>query len=173
MNLSKPVIETERLFLYQMDEQDQEWFFQLNSDPEVMRYTGEECFTSLEQSLTVLRERPIYDYQTYGYGRWACVLKETDEVIGWCGLKYLEECDEVDIGYRFFERFWGMGLGTEASKACVEYGLNDLQLDHIIGIALEDNIGSTRVLEKSGLQYVGPMKYEGFDVVRYEIYANS
>ena len=167
MNRAEPVIETDRLYLCCMDEADYEWFFRLNSDPEVMRYTGEDCFTSIEQSLQVLRERPMVDYQKYGYGRWACVLKNSGEVIGWCGLKYLDDLNEVDIGYRFFEEFWGQGLGTEASRACVEYGLNKLGMDKIIGLALEENIASTRVLEKSGLSYDGRMDYEGFDVVRY------
>ena len=142
MDLSKPVMETERLWLYPMDEQDQHWFFELNSDPEVMRYTGEDCFTSMEQSLSVLRERPMRDYREYGYGRWACVLKEGGEVIGWCGLKFLPELGETDIGYRFFKHFWGKGLGTEASKACVNFGLKELKLDSIIGIALEENVAS-------------------------------
>ncbi|WP_289155133.1 GNAT family N-acetyltransferase [Porticoccus sp. W117] len=169
MDLNNPVLETERLYVCRMDEADQEWFYRLNSDPEVMRYTGEDCMTSLEQSLQVLRERPMRDYQKYGYGRWACVMKGSNDVIGWCGLKYLDDLEEVDVGYRFFKEFWGQGLGTEASRACVQYGLNELGLEKIIGLALEENIASTRVLEKSGLSYDGRMDYEGFDVVRYVI----
>ena len=163
------VIETERLWLRKLDEADVEPFYQLSADPDVMRYTGEPCFTGREQALQVLRERPIRDYQRYGYGRWACILKETDEFIGWCGLKYLEECGEVDVGYRFFPKFWGRGLGTEASRACVQYGFEVLNLSRIIGIALPENVASTRVLEKSGLELEGPMNYEGFDVVRYVV----
>ncbi|UTW45952.1 GNAT family N-acetyltransferase [bacterium SCSIO 12696] len=169
MNCEKPVIETERLWLCEMDEQDQGWFFELNSDPEVMKYTGEDCFKTPEQALQVLRERPMRDYRQYGYGRWACVLKDSQKVIGWCGLKYLDDLDQVDVGYRFFKRFWGNGLGTEASRACVQYGLNSLGLECIIGLALEENIGSIRVLEKSGLEYDGRMDYEGFDLVKYVI----
>ncbi|MCV6606566.1 MAG: GNAT family N-acetyltransferase [Porticoccaceae bacterium] len=169
MDLNNPVLETERLYLCRMDEADSEWFYRLNSDPEVMRYTGEDCMTSLEQSLQVLRERPMKGYREYGYGRWACVLKEGGDVIGWCGLKYLDDLKEVDVGYRFFKEFWGLGLGTEASRACVQYGLNELGLKSVIGLALEENIASTRVLEKSGLSFEGRMDYEGFDVVRYVV----
>lgn len=167
--MSEVVIETERLLLRKLTEQDAELFFQLNSDPEIMRYTGEDCLTDLQQALNVLRERPLRDYQKFGYGRLACILKDTNEFIGWCGLKCLEELDEVDVGYRFFPRFWGRGLGTEASRACVQYGFEVLKLPYIIGIALPENVASTRVLEKSGLQLEGDMQYEGFDVVRYVI----
>lgn len=167
------VLETGRLWLRQMNEQDIDWFYRLNTDEQVMRYTGEPCYTDRRQAMKVLRERPIRDYSLYGYGRLACVLKASNEPIGWCGLKYLDDLDEVDIGYRFLSQFWGQGLATEASRACVQYGFETLGLKRIIGIALPENRASVRVLEKSGLHYDGPMTFEGFEVVRYVATANG
>src|SRR3954447_17463488 len=105
------MLETDRLVLREHTEADGEVVFRLGSDPELIRFTHDTPFTTVEQAVEVLRLHPMADYQKYGYGRWACVLKETGEVIGFAGLKYLADLDgEVDVGYRFLRTFWGRGL---------------------------------------------------------------
>src|SRR5262249_8110165 len=113
------VLQTERLLLREFVEADAEAFLALGSDPAVNRYTGDPGLASLEQALEIMRAYPMADYQRHGYGRWACVLKETGQVIGFAGLKYLPELDEVDLGYRLLAAYWGRGLATEASRACL------------------------------------------------------
>src|SRR5437773_1204468 len=84
-----------------------------------------------EQAKETLCEHPIADYRKYGFGRWAVVLKTNGKAIGMAGLKYLAEWNEVDLGYRLLPEYWGMGLATEASRACVEYGFHTLKLSRI------------------------------------------
>jgi RimJ/RimL family protein N-acetyltransferase len=82
------------------------------------------------------------DYTKHGFGRWVVALKTTGEMVGWAGLKFLEESKEVDIGYRLLSEFWGKGYATEASRPCIEYGFKQLGLNTIIAFVLPDNSAS-------------------------------
>jgi RimJ/RimL family protein N-acetyltransferase len=171
--VGRRMMETERLWLREFDEGDVADFYALGSDPQVIRYTGADQLTSLEHALEVLRSRPIADYQQYGYGRWACILKTTGEFIGWAGLKYLKELPGVDMGYWLLPAHWGCGLATEAAAACVRYGFERLNLQCIIGLVDPANVASVRVLEKVGMNYIGPSDIYGGKFIRYEIRADS
>src|ERR1051325_41813 len=168
--MSKPIIETPRLLLRQFTLDDAAAFLRLGSDPQIIRHTGDPgTLKTLDDARMVLTTRPIADYQKHGYGRWACVLKSSQEVIGFAGLKYLDDLDEVDIGYRFFPEFWGQGLATEASRPAVEYGFTQLKLPRIIGLVDPDNTASVRVLQKLGLTYVETFDYRGIRTAKYLI----
>ena len=91
--------------------------------------------------------------------------------MGWCGLKYRPELDEVDLGYRYHKAFWGKGYATEAARASLEYGFNEAKLQRIVGRAEHANIGSLKVLEKCGMQYIGDEAVDGCDVRTYEALA--
>lgn len=154
----KFLIETERLGLREFSPADAVHFYHLNADPEVIKYTGDPPFGSIGDARGFLEK---YDaYEKAGYGRWAVILKDTEEFIGWCGLKYLPELDETDIGFRFFQKHWGKGYATEAAIACVDYGFKTLKLKRIVGRAMSANLASVRVLEKAGLKLAGEMIFE-------------
>jgi RimJ/RimL family protein N-acetyltransferase len=146
-------IETERLILREFTLEDAAAFQVLNADPEVLRYTYDAPLQSLEAARRALEEAPLRDYATYGYGRVACVLKDSDELIGFSGLKYLPEYGETDIGYRFMRRFWGQGLATESARPMMRYGREALGLERIVGLVDPDNDASVNVLRKLGLSY--------------------
>jgi ribosomal-protein-alanine N-acetyltransferase len=138
---------------------------QLSGHPDVMRFTGEPPVPSLGAAREAIAN--YRDFDDVGYGRWACNLKETQAVIGFCGLKYLTDLDEVDVGYRFLPEFWGRGLATEACAASLEFGFTHLRLNQIIGLVLPGNTASTRVLEKVGMQADGEFVYDGICVLRF------
>jgi [ribosomal protein S5]-alanine N-acetyltransferase len=117
--------------------------------------------------MEVLRSRPIADYGKYGYGRWACEYKASGEVIGFAGLKFLEDLREVDLGYRLLPAYWGLGLATEACRAVVEYGRSHLHIDEIIGLVDPANRASARVLEKLDFTFIRVVPYLGENVARY------
>ncbi|HCT45802.1 MAG: GNAT family N-acetyltransferase [Phycisphaerae bacterium] len=146
---------------------DCESFYHLNSHPEVMRYTGEPPLRSLMDARRAIADYP--DFETVGFGRWACVLKDTGAVIGFCGLKYLPELEEVDVGFRFFPEYWGQGIATETCSACIAFGFEVLKLDRILGLVLTENKASIRVLEKCGLTQNGEVTYDGERALKYEI----
>ncbi len=74
------------------------------------------------------------------------LLRGTGENIGFAGLKYLEDLDEVDVAYRLLPKYWGKGLATEVALASVRHGFTNLGLKQIIGLAMPENIASVRVL---------------------------
>lgn len=145
------ILETDRLLLRELEPADAAEFFNLNQNPDVIRYTGDEPFGDIAAARAFLEN--YKDYQQHGYGRWAVIEKTTDTFTGWCGLKYDPTRDETDIGFRFFEHFWNRGFATESALACLNYGFRTLRLENIVGRVMQENTASIRVLEKIGLAF--------------------
>jgi [ribosomal protein S5]-alanine N-acetyltransferase len=154
------VIETDRLLLRTFTEDDAPLIYELNLDPEVTRYTHDPM-TDIEQAKKVLVEVILPQYALYNHGRWAVHLKPALEFLGWSGLKYIPDRDEIDLGYRYMKRFWGKGYATEAAYACLQHGFQRLNMQRIVGRALPGNAGSIKVLENCGMQYVGEENIHG------------
>lgn len=167
----KPILETNRLLLRELNTNDAENFFGLNNNPNVIKYTGDSAFKSIDEAGEFLEN--YKDYRLNGYGRWAVIHKETSKFIGWCGLKFDEIGNETDIGFRFFEEVWNKGYATESAKACLIYGFEKLKLKRIVGRAMKKNRSSIRVLEKIGLEYEKDAEFEGCDAVIYKIEKNQ
>lgn len=163
----KAIIKTNRLLLRELSVDDAENFYNLNLNPNVIKFTGNSAFKNIEEAEKFLEN--YQDYKLNGYGRWAVINKETYEFIGWCGLKFGEIENETDIGFRFFEKEWNKGYATESAKACIDYGFEKLKLKRIIGRAMKENIGSIKVLEKIGLEFEQNTNFEGQDAVIYKI----
>jgi len=145
------ILETARLILREYEEVDAPHMFELNSDPEVLKFTGDISFQSVDHALQLITN--YHAYKEHGYGRWSCILKETQEYLGWCGLRKDNHGIDTDIGYRFHRRHWGKGYATESAAACVELGFKTFGLPQIIGRAKHEHVASIRVLEKLGLTH--------------------
>lgn len=155
----KTLIETKRLLLREITLDDKEDLFTLHSDPEVQKFTGEPVVKSLEEIEKAIGGR-ISHYKKYGFGRWATFLKKDMQFVGWAGLLYLPEFDEIDLGFRFLPEYWGSGIATEASKAILTYAFNTLKLSKIVAIAMKENKASIRVMEKVGMEFYKIAPYE-------------
>ncbi|MCX6292464.1 MAG: GNAT family N-acetyltransferase [Bacteroidetes bacterium] len=144
-------IETDRLVMREFSLEDVDAMWELNSDPDVIQYTGDRSFTNRQEVIDLITG---YDqYSKYKMGRWSMSLKATGEYIGWCGIKYLADLDETDLGFRLMKKFWDKGYATESSVAALSYGFDQLALKSILGRAAKDNIRSIRVLKKLGMVY--------------------
>ncbi|KNB60374.1 GNAT family N-acetyltransferase [Chryseobacterium sp. Hurlbut01] len=161
------ILETDRLLLREFEVCDAKNFYELNLNPNVIKYTGNKAFKDINEAKNFLEN--YSDYQRNGFGRWAVINKSNHEFLGWCGLKYDEKLNETDIGFRFFEHFWNLGFATESAKACIDYGFAQLNLKTIVGRAMKENSASVKVLEKIGLQYVRDFDFNGHDGVIYSI----
>lgn len=146
--------------------------FELDSNPEVHRFLGNQPVTSMQQVYDVI-EFIRKQYEENGIGRWAVILKETSEFIGWSGLKLARDMngyDEFyDLGYRFIPRFWGKGYATETAKAFVEFGFDQMKLNKICTHTMVDNINSAKVLQKAGFEFTGTFEHEGEACKWFEI----
>jgi RimJ/RimL family protein N-acetyltransferase len=164
-------LETKRLFFRELITSDAEALFELDSNPEVHRYLGNNPVTSIGQIEDAIRNIRK-QYKKNGIGRWAAILKDTGEFIGWAGLKLEHNVNGqeqyYDLGYRFIQRFWDKGYASEASTAFVEYGFNVLNLEKINAFADADNAASRRVLEKAGLGFINFFDYDGARHAWYE-----
>lgn len=147
------VLRTDRLILRPFTIDDIDAAYKMNLDEEVSRWTGDGGVVGKEEIRRRIQEDVLGDYAKYRYGRMAVVLKETEEFIGFCGLKYLEDYEEVDLGYRLMSQYWGRGYATEACQVCLDYGFGQLGLNKIIAMVLPQNKASIRVLDKLGFQF--------------------
>ena len=157
------ILTTSRLYLRQFECNDAKNLFALNNDQEVIKYTGDEPFQSEADALGFINNYKHYDM--HGFGRWSVVIKESDKFIGWCGLKLNEEND-IDIGFRFFKKYWNQGYATESAKAVLDYGFNVLKIDTIIGRVAPKNIASVKILEKLGMEFKWRSNCHGIENAR-------
>lgn len=148
------VLETPRLILRSFTLDDVDAMYQLMTVPDVIRYVGNKPAQSKQDTLDYLQQHPLRDYQVYGYGRFACVWKETGQVIGFSGIKYLEEISETELGYRFLPEFWGKGLATEAGSAVIEFA-KSLGLTRLVAVIHPQNEGSIQVALRLGFVLEG------------------
>jgi len=153
------VLVTERLVLKEFSPADAQGFYELNLDPEVIRYTGDVPFASVLETESFIRS---YDhYERYGFGRWSVFTKDTGDYIGFCGLNHKPALDEVDVGFRLLKRFWGKGYATEAARGSILHGFEEYDLDKIVGRAMQENLASHRVLQKLGMRLEKTFEAEG------------
>lgn len=158
------MLDTSRLILRPARHSDAFNLYQLNSDPLVMKYTGDTAFTSVSEYEVLIRDRLIPQFDKYKMSRFMVTLKSDGTFIGWCGLKYSPETKEVDIGYRLMRQFWGQGYATEAARTTLDYGFNTLNLDLIFANVMPENIGSIKVVQKLGMTFKGTRKDPSYPV---------
>lgn len=170
--MKKP-IETERLILRELQLSDADGMFELDSNPNVHLFLGNRPVKHIEESIEYI-ENIQKQYQNFGIGRWAVILKETNEFIGWSGIKYIT--DEInkhqnfyELGYRFIEEHWGKGYASEAGKAFVDYAFKELKAEALYAYADAGNEGSRKILEKLGFHFVNSFTYQEELEVWYEL----
>ena len=112
----------------------------------------------------VIGERQAMEREL-GHAIWAVDDKTTGAFIGQCGLRPIDEGagPEIEIAYHYTKVSWGKGYGTEAAIAVVAHGFGPVCLERIVALALPDNVGSWRIMEKVGLRYEGLVNYFGLD----------
>lgn len=153
------LLETERLWLRPFALGDEDQVLVFSSNPVINKYTGDPIITTLDGVTDLIKNVWLSDYKKFGYGRYAVIAKESKTILGFCGVKYLPEIDETDLGYRLIPNYWGKGIATEASKAILEHAFNDLNLKRIVATVYPENTASTRVLKKLNFQFEKKASY--------------
>lgn len=162
------ILETERLYLREIKHSDYEALSKILQDEETM-YAYEGAFSDDETQEWL--DRQIGRYNEYGFGLWAVVLKETDEMIGQCGLTIQPWNDRqvLEIGYLLQKAYWHKGYATEAAKACREYAFTNLNADEVCSIIRDTNTASQNVALRNGMTVVDKWvkHYRGVDMPHY------
>jgi len=149
-------LETERLLLRQFTLDDVDNLYNLDSDPEVMRFVGG---TPTSREAVENHYLPAYlGYYERGdrYGFWAAVERSTGDFLGWFHLRPEERsrADEAELGYRLRAAAWGKGYATEGSRALIYKAFTELGVQRVLASTAINNFASRRVLEKAGLTFV-------------------
>ncbi|MBB3607498.1 GNAT family N-acetyltransferase [Rhizobium sp. BK602] len=151
------IAETERLLIRNWRDEDRDLAFEINSDERVMEFfpfrrNRAEADAFLERVRSMIAET--------GLGFYALEDKATGAAIGFCGLARTDHLEPfvkkgtVEIGWRLSARFWGKGFASESARALLVHGFETLGLDEIVSFAVHNNIRSTAVMERIGMQRV-------------------
>lgn len=156
------VLETQRLKLRLLNENDIGDLLLLFCDPVAMQYFP--SIKSYNETKEWLNEN-FKNYEIYGWGLFATVKKENNEFIGYCGFipqKNVNGKDEIEIGYGLIRSFWHYGYATEASMECKKYGFKNLNCNRLISLIRPENKPSINVAKRNG------MKWEA-DLIRWDL----
>ena len=169
----KVFVETERLILRELVDKDASAIFELDSDPLVHTYLGNNPMQTMKQSKEVI-EFVRKQYSENGIGRWATIEKESGDFIGWTGLKVEDKLTNGhvnynDLGFRFKPKYWGKGYATERAIACLDYGFEVLGWEKIYGAADVDNLGSNGVFRKLNFSLINTFHYDNIKCNWYEM----
>ncbi|MDE7303080.1 MAG: GNAT family N-acetyltransferase [Oscillospiraceae bacterium] len=163
------ILETERLYLRNLTQSDYASLCKILQDEETMyAYNGAFNDTETQEWL----DKQLARYEKYGFGLWAVVLKETEEMIGQCGLTMQDwnGGEVLEIGYLFQREHWHKGYATEAAKACKEYAFSQLGAEEVCSIIRDTNTASQRVALRNGMtksDEIMVKHYRGADMPHY------
>jgi [ribosomal protein S5]-alanine N-acetyltransferase len=156
MNL---LLETPRLILRPLEMSDAQAMFVMDSNPNVHKYLWQTPTQDIEETKKII-EYVQKQYQDNNIGRFATILKDSGEFIGWTGIKFVNEKPEngninfYDYGYRLNEKFWGKGYATEATKAWIQYAFNQMKIAEMNAYTHTNNDASNHILKKTGFNFM-------------------
>lgn len=164
----KKILETERLYLRELNETDFDSLCGILQDGETM-YAYEGAFSDSE--VREWLDRQIARYQKWNFGLWAVILKENGKLIGQCGLTLQpwNNLDVLEIGYLFNKAYWHKGFASEAAAACKNYAFNVLKAAEVCSIIRDTNITSQNVALRNGMVKTdsGIKHYKGIAMLHY------
>ena len=147
------IAETRRLRLRRLGTDDAAFMFELVNDRSWIDNIGERNVRTLEDARRYIEDSAIAMYERLGFGLYAVELEKTGEPTGICGLVKREGLDDVDLGFAFLPRFWGLGYALEASRAVLSYATETLGRRRIVAIVSRHNQRSIRLLGRLAFRF--------------------
>ena len=141
------ILETPRLRLRDWALSDAERFLAIHGDARVHRFTGAQPTVDLDAARARLA-KTIEVNSARGYGHWALVEREGEELVGNCGFRPCDRDGELEIGFIIAPDRWRCGYATEIVDACTRLGFDRFGLRRILSLTAPDNLAARRVLEK-------------------------
>lgn len=163
------IVETERLSIRQITNEDAINLTKVLADPIVMQYS----------TVGVHTDEQIYDYiancknqyDLNGFGHWAIYNSLTNEFVGVCGLNKheVDNDDVIHINYRLATDQQGKGFAVESTFGILKFAKNTLKLEIIHALIESANISSVKVVDRTGFQFVKAAVFRGFKVDIYQV----
>jgi len=150
------LLKTKRLILRRFTEADGAHLFDLDNDPEVMRFINGGTPTPRDViENEILPGFLHYDEGFPGYGFWAAIERASGDFLGWFSFRPAEGAPhEASLGYRLHKAAWGQGYATEGARALIRQGFTVLGVQRVVATTYQDNLASRRVMEKVGMTLV-------------------
>jgi RimJ/RimL family protein N-acetyltransferase len=167
------VFETDRLISRHLGESDIDVMFAVYSDPVGCRWVGDGTPITFEECVkwVAVTQR---NYKTRGYGMFAVQSRETNDVIGFCGLVHPGNQEVAELKYALRNDCWGQGFATEIASGALKYAINQLELDRVIATIDPENQASLRVAHKVGMSRLEPIREDdGSCIELFEYVANK
>lgn len=164
-----PVIETAHVRLRPFSITDTDNLFLIANQENIFRYFPNPAPWTREKTERFIHDQLLH-WEQHGFGWWSVEQLDAPGLIGWNGIQYLPDTDEIEVGYLLSKDYWGRGWTTEGTWASLQFGLETKGLDAIIAIVHPDNIASQRVALKCGMMFVDRNNYFGMDCFRYRIH---
>lgn len=153
-----PTLETDRLLLRKVTVDDTNDMYHYGSDEEVSKYVTWDT----HKTISATKEFVLYvlnRYQNKQIAPWGIELKENGKFIGTIDFVWWKpEHNKAEIVYVLSKDYWGQGIATEATKEVIKFGFTNMDLIRIEARSFTENIGSMRVMEKSGMSFEGVMR---------------
>jgi ribosomal-protein-alanine N-acetyltransferase len=161
-------LETERLLLRPVCQDDLDDLFALRSDPQVLQFLGQGKPWTREETAEKLR-RLARHWDEHGFGTWAMLDRADGRFVGWCGIGYWHDPPDIELGYTVAPRCWGRGLATEAVGCVLRYAFEVPRLPRVVGVARVGNVASQKVMLKAGMSLRQPYAFDVHEGLLYAV----
>lgn len=164
-------LDTERLHLRWLTEDDAPLMLAIWNDPDFIRHVGDRGIRSIEEARAAMQDGAFRLYREQGMGPYGVFLHNSEEAMGICGLFKRENLDFPDIGYGFLPAFCRSGYALEAATAVRDHAAGHMKLPRLLAIVSPGHSRSIRLLEKLGMTAGDRFRMPGDedDVVLYSI----
>jgi RimJ/RimL family protein N-acetyltransferase len=164
----KIILETNRLFLRELSENDYRDLCVIFQDRDVL-FAFVHLFS--KEEVEDLYNKQIESYNKNSFGLWAVIHKETKDFLGQCGLiiQKINGREYLEIGYLFKKKHWHKGYATEAALLCKNYAFETLKVEKVCSIIRDNNIASQNVAKRIGMEKTEEIikHYYNMDMVHY------
>lgn len=153
-----PQLETERLYLVQLTEDNISELLKIWGDPIVAKYNGFPPMDEVEIKNSLKFNED--EYRIRRGIRWGLALKSNGQVIGTAGYNRWQTVigNKAMLGADVAKDFWNQGFSSEASKCIIEYGFTQMKLHRIEAETSPENHPAQKVLEKLGFTFEGTLR---------------
>lgn len=153
-----PILETDRLVLRELKEDDAIDILSCFSNKEVLRYYGQKPLTSIDQVQQIIRNFSMNFNEKRGI-KWGIELKGREGIVGTIGFQeWTQEHQRADLSYALYPDNWGNGYASEAVCKVVSYGFEELAIKRIGAVVFTENKASIKLLTKLGFQKEGLLR---------------
>jgi RimJ/RimL family protein N-acetyltransferase len=163
------IFETNRLFLREFIDSDYNDLCEILQDKDVM-YAYEHSFSE-DEVKSWYNKLIVGHYKKYGFGLWAVIHKESNEILGQCGLTIqdIDGKEYLEIGYLFKKKHWHKGYAVESASGCKKYAFEKLKKKKVYSIIRENNIASQNVAKRIGMEKTDEIikHYYNMDMLHY------